>query len=292
MRRAARDRRGIARLASDSTGSPPRTAVLKKPIIGGQVSGVLRLRIGRAQIKRLRRRRVVPRRRRQAAPPNRYRARAAARHDRRRVAGRPGRASMRRRCRPGAARRSPRTHAPRAAARCAAPPGAAAGSERLQIDMPVPRIDATTTGSVSSAAIKRRGEGGECREPDRRLAGGKRDAARGGNADPQSGKAAGPVVTAMRSSSANIEPAASSRARSAASALRHGRAPSERSCRRRRRARYRARRPSRRRARYRWQGRAWTITSRHRQACPAKAAIHTPLDCHTCEPGTSRHMPR
>ena len=68
----------------------------------------------------------------------------------------------------------------------------AAGSKYLQVDMVVPRVDRRDHRHGSVGIHQWRGQSGQSRQPDRRLCGGERDAARRGNADPQSGKAAGP----------------------------------------------------------------------------------------------------
>ena len=68
---------------------------------------------------------------------------------------------------------------------------AAARPENLQIDVLVPRIDRRDDRQRVVGGDKRRGEGRERRQADRGLAGGERDAARRGDADPQPGEAAG-----------------------------------------------------------------------------------------------------
>ena len=174
------------------------------------------------------------------------------------------------RCRRAAARRSPPRAAPRASgASRGATMRAPARAEHLQIDVIVARIDRRHHRQRVVGGDEGRGKGGERGEADRRLAGGERNAARRGDADAQAGEAAGPGgdgdAVEIGESRARRAP---SRARSAASALRHGRAAigSDSCATIAAAARCRARRPSRPRARYRWQGRAWCECS---TACPA-----------------------
>ena len=69
---------------------------------------------------------------------------------------------------------------------------AAAGSEHLQVDVVVPRIDRRHDRQRVVGGDQWRGESRQCRQPDGGFAGGERDAARRGNADTQAGEAAGP----------------------------------------------------------------------------------------------------
>ena len=103
---------------------------------------------------------------------------------------------------------------------------AAAGAEQLEIDMAMAAID--------RGGDRRRRIGGDIgrrqrrkrRDADHGLAGGERNAARGGDADPQSGEAAGADRhrNAVERGKGNRRLLASP-PRAAASALRHGRAP-------------------------------------------------------------------
>ena len=227
------DRGGVARArASDSAGSPrPNRLASKLDHRRGSCAGVLRLRVGRAQIKRLRRRAGRPARRRRAAPPSRCRARARCSTARgggspRRPGARP---AVARRCRRAAARRSrPRAHrlaqrrdaaAPPAcgrrrrtladrrarAAHRSPPPPAALSSAAISGAAKAASVDRPTAGLPAASAMPR-----AAAMPTRRPV-----------------KLPGPAVTAMRSRSAKSQRRrAPSRARSAASALRRGRAPS------------------------------------------------------------------
>ena len=68
---------------------------------------------------------------------------------------------------------------------------APAGTEQLHVDLFVARIDdRQISGSFVIGRDVRRREGGQRRQPDGRLARRQRDAARGGDTDPQSGEAA------------------------------------------------------------------------------------------------------
>ena len=104
---------------------------------------------------------------------------------------------------------------------------APAGAEHLQIDVIVPRIDRRHHGGGVVLGDVRRREAGQRRQADGRLAGGERDAARRRDADAQAGEAAGPGGDRDAVELARIRRRPGpSRARSAASSLRHGRAPS------------------------------------------------------------------
>ena len=69
--------------------------------------------------------------------------------------------------------------------------GAAARREHLHVDVLMPRIDRDGDAGGFVGRDMRRGECGKRGQAERRLAGGERDAARRGDADPQSGEAAG-----------------------------------------------------------------------------------------------------
>ena len=62
----------------------------------------------------------------------------------------------------------------------------------MEINLLVAGIDRRDDGAVGTRRDMRGGKRRQCGQADRRLGGGKRNAARGGNSDPQSGEAARP----------------------------------------------------------------------------------------------------
>ena len=188
------DRRGVAaRRFRQHPARRARTNWRTGPSSARQLRGVLRLGVGRAQVKRLRRHAGLDRG--GAEPGHPIDVGRAARIDqaRRAFAGRPGRRQHRRR---GAhqARRAGRRRAQRLAqgSEPRRHDGAAAGSEHLQVDVIVARIDDRDHRQRVIGGDKGRGIGSERGQADRRFAGGERDPARGGDADAQAGEAAGP----------------------------------------------------------------------------------------------------
>ena len=180
--------------------------------------------------------------------------------ERRRRIGRPAVGeNVWRHCRPDAARRNARRSSASVDRRdLRLDQRAAVAAHHLEINLVMPRIDRGDDRMLAVLADDGRGIGGQRGQPDHRLVGGKRNAARGGKSDAQSGEAAGAgghrdAVERGERDAGSL----SSRARSAASALRHGRAssaaiPARSVCPRR----CRARRRRRHRARYRWRGSA------------------------------------
>ena len=148
------------------------------------------------------------------------------------------------------------------------------GSENLQIDMLVPRIDRGDHRNFVVGGEIRRGIGGKRRHADDRHAGGDAKAARGRNADPQAGEAAGPrrhhdaVEIGERQAGLFHHPRDQRHQRFGMAAHHRQAFARENAAIRPCRARQRSRPP----APYQWRARAWRVTSR---AAPAqRAGLH------------------
>ncbi len=132
----------------------------------------------------------------------------------------------------------------------------------LDVDMAVLGVDGADEQAAAVAGHQGREKGRQGGNPDHRNAGGKPDAARGRNPDPQARIAPGPDRDGHAAEALEAcPPRGRSAGRSAAAALPHGRVPSESSRGRESRpSRSRGCRPSRRRGRYRWQERAMFVS--------------------------------
>ena len=231
-----------------------RTGGRASPSSARQPGRVLRLGVGRAQVERFGRRGAVGRGGAEPRDPDdvggaarsitRGGSDSSARPRARRLAARadePGGRSSRRGRLPAKGQ---------ARGTSVRPPGPKFADRRGR----AARRSPTTTGWCRRRD-KRRREAGERGEADHRLAGGERQAAGGREPTRSPVKLPGPVVTAMRSSSGKSAWASSITARSAASGLPHGRAPSGGPARDDAAALSdRARPPNRLRVRCRWQG--------------------------------------